>query len=212
MKQLQEQALRGETAASGTMDRYLYEVECLGIDSNLSGLCFPNAEYITEKDYFDLQATEVLCSDWGQSGANADPDVVLGLKIFGNDIYVHEYFYDNASTDKDIYEVLNAKVPKNSQFFVYETATSGVSRINNLYAIGLRFRFVPAQKPPLMYSIREMKDFRLMITETSLNVKFEQQNYNYINRGGILQPADKNNHAMDAMRYGFFYKKNNKLL
>ena len=212
LKQLQEQALRGETAASGTMDRYLYEVECLGIDSNLSGLCFPNAEYITEKDYFDLQATEILCSDWGQSGANADPDVVLGLKIFGNDIYVHEYFYDNASTDKDIYEVLNAKVPKKSQFFVYETATSGVSRINNLYAMGLRFRFVPAQKPPLMYSIREMKDFRLMITETSLNVRFEQQNYNYINRGGILQPADKNNHAMDAMRYGFFYKKNNKLL
>ena len=212
LKQLQEQEQRGATAASGTMDRYLYEVECLGIDSNLSGLCFPNAEIISEKEYMELNATEILCSDWGQSGATADPDVVVGLKIFGNDIYIHEYLYDNASTDDDIFRALSAKVPKRSQFFVYETATSGLSRINNLYAMGLRFRFVPAQKPPLMYSIREMKDYTLKITETSLNVRFEQQNYNFINRNGILQPADKNNHAMDAMRYGYFYKKNNKLL
>lgn len=211
-KQLEEQALRGEKAASGTMDRYLYEVECLGVDSNLSGLCFPNAEIVSEKEYVELNATEILCSDWGQSGATADPDVVIGLKIFGNDIYIHEYLYDNASTDDDIFKALNAKVQKHSQFFVYETATSGLSRINNLYAMGLRFRFVPAQKPPLMYSIREMKDYTLKITETSLNVRFEQQNYNFINRNGILQPADKNNHAMDAMRYGYFYKKNNKLL
>ena len=211
-KQLEEQALRGEKAASGTMDRYLYEVECLGVDSNLSGLCFPNAGIVSEKEYVELNATEILCSDWGQSGATADPDVVIGLKIFGNDIYIHEYLYDNASTDDDIFKALNAKVQKHSQFFVYETATSGLSRINNLYAMGLRFRFVPAQKPPLMYSIREMKDYTLKITETSLNVRFEQQNYNFINRNGILQPADKNNHAMDAMRYGYFYKKNNKLL
>ena len=211
-KQLEEQALRGEKAASGTMDRYLYEVECLGVDSNLSGLCFPNAEIISEADYFALEQKEILCSDWGQSGATADPDVVIGLKIFGNKIYIHEYLYDNASTDEEIFTVLSNKVPKCSQFFVYETATQGLSRINNLYAMGLRFRFVPAQKPPLMYSIREMKDYTLKITETSLNVRFEQQNYNFINRNGILQPADKNNHAMDAMRYGYFYKKNNKLL
>ena len=210
--QLEEQTERGKSATIGTMDRYLYEVECLGIDSNLSGLCFPNAEIISEKEYMELNATEILCSDWGQSGATADPDVVVGLKIFGNDIYIHEYLYDNASTDDDIFRALSAKVPKRSQFFVYETATSGLSRINNLYAMGLRFRFVPAQKPPLMYSIREMKDYTLKITETSLNVRFEQQNYNFINRNGILQPADKNNHAMDAMRYGYFYKKNNKLL
>ena len=119
---------------------------------------------------------------------------------------------DNASTDNDIYQVLSKSGPKKSQFFVYETATQGLSRINNLYAMGLRFRFVPAQKPPLMYSIREMKDYTLCITDTSLNVRFEQQNYNFINVKGILQPADKNNHAMDAMRYGYFYKKNNKLL
>ena len=212
LKQLQEQALRGETAASGTMDRYLYEVECLGIDSNLSGLCFPNSEIISEADYFALEQKETLCSDWGQSGATADPDVVVGLKIFGNKIYIHEYFYNNSSTDEEIFTVLSNKVPKCSQFFVYETATQGLSRINNLYAMGLRFRFVPAQKPPLMYSIREMKDYTLKITETSLNVRFEQQNYNFINRNGILQPADKNNHAMDAMRYGYFYKKNNRLL
>ena len=212
LKQLQEQALRGETAASGTMDRYLYEVECLGIDSNLSGLCFPNFEIISEADYFALEQKEILCSDWGQSGATADPDVVVGLKIFGNKIYIHEYFYNNSSTDEEIFTVLSNKVPKCSQFFVYETATQGLSRINNLYAMGLRFRFVPAQKPPLMYSIRELKDYTLAITDTSLNVRFEQQNYNFINKDGILQPADKNNHAMDAMRYGYFYKKNNRLL
>ena len=210
--QLDEQTERGKSAAIGTMDRYLYEVECLGIDSNLSGLCFPNAEYIPEKEYFDFEATEILCSDWGQSGATADPDVVIGIKIFGNKILIHEYFYDNSSTDNDIYQVLDKSVPKKSQFFVYETATQGLSRINNLYAMGLRFRFVPAQKPPLMYSIREMKDYTLCITDTSLNVRFEQQNYNFINVKGILQPADKNNHALDALRYGYFYKKNNNLL
>lgn len=200
-EQLDKQAEIGRNAKSGTMERYLYEVECRGANAELSGLCFPNAEICTEDEYDRILVPEVLGSDWGQVTSTADPDVVCGFKFLDGDIYCREYYYRNDGTDKEIADVLNT-IPFKRQWFVYETATAGETRVKSIFKEGApRFRFTPCEKSGVMIGIRNLQEYRLHITEGSLNFRNEQRNYKYVTKGDILQPADRYNHAFDCLRY-----------
>lgn len=211
-EQLEKQEEIGKAAKPGTFERYLYEVECMGIDSELSGLCFPNAETCSVQEYDNCDVPEVLASDWGQVLTSADPDVVCGFKFAGDTILCREYYYRNDGTDADIAEVLR-HIPFNRQFFVFETATAGEARVKNIYnASGLRFRFVPCSKGvgSIMIGIRNLQEYKIRICEDSKNFLNEQRNYKYITKNDIMQPSDKYNHAFDCLRYAYDFYINNK--
>lgn len=211
-EQLEQQAAIGAVAKSGTFERYIYEVECLGVNSELSGLCFPNSETITDAEYEDCELPEILASDWGQVLTSADPDVICGYKFDGNRILCKEYYYRNDGTDADIAEVLKT-IPFRKQWFVYETATAGEARVKNIYNIsGLRFRYVPCSKGvgSIMIGIRNLQEYNVCITESSRNFLYEQRNYKYITKHDIMQPSDRYNHAFDSLRYAFDFFTNNK--
>lgn len=211
-EQLDAQAERGMKAGSGTLERYLYEVECLGANAELSGLCFPLAHSIADIEYDECPCAEVLASDWGQVLSSADPDVVCGFKFDGKRILCKEYYYRNDGTDKDIADVL-ATIPFDRQWFVYETATAGEARIRNIFAeSGLRFRFVPCSKGvgSIMIGIRNLQEFDIGICESSLNMLNEQRNYKYITKDDIMMPSDKYNHAFDCLRYAYDFWCSNK--
>lgn len=204
--------MQGKDAKPGTLERYLYEVECLGLDASLSGLCFPNSEVITESEYDDCPCPEVLASDWGQILSTADPDVVCGFKFDGNRILCREYYYRNDGSDSDIVEVLKS-IPFSSQYFVFETATAGKARIENIYNLsGLRFKYVPCTKGvgSVMIGIRNLQQYQICITAGSFNFRQEQKNYKYVTKSDILMPADRNNHAFDCLRYAFDFYSGNK--
>lgn len=210
-EQLAQQEEIGKNAKAGTMERYLYEVECLGVNAELSGLCFPNADVCTDDEYDQLLLPEVLAGDWGQVLSTADPDVVCGFKFAGNKIYCKEYYYRNDGTDADIAEALQ-QIPFKRQFFVFEYATSGRARIDSIYrASGIKFRYVPASKGvgSVMIGIRNLQEYEIRITASSLNFQNEQRNYKYITKNDIMQPADKYNHAFDCLRYAFDFFVNN---
>lgn len=211
-EQLDNQSEIGKLAKSGTIERYLYEVECLGANAELSGLCFPNVDSCTDAEYDDCKVPEVLSSDWGQVLSSADPDVVCGFKFDGNKILCREYYYRNDGTDADIADVLK-DIPFEKQWFVYETATAGEARIRNIYNLsGLRFRFVPCSKGvgSIMIGIRNLQEYEIKITESSKNFHNEQKNYKYITKNDIMMPSDKYNHAFDCLRYAFDFWCNNK--
>lgn len=211
-EQLDRQAEIGRSAKSGTLERYLYEVECLGANAELSGLCFPNVDTCTEDEYDECELPEVLASDWGQVLSSADPDVVCGFKFDGNRILCREYYYRNDGTDGDIAEVLKS-IKFARQWFVFETATAGEARVKNIYNLsGLRFRYVPCSKGvgSIMIGIRNLQEYKLLITESSRNFRNEQRNYKYVTKGDIMQPSDKYNHAFDCLRYAFDFWCNNK--
>lgn len=213
-KQLEEQAERGKNASGGTLERYLYEVECMGANAELSGLVFPKAETVADDAYFNEATPEILASDWGQVLSTADPDVVIGVKFTADGrAMMHEYYYRNDGTDADISEVLKT-IPFKRQPFVFETATAGEVRIRNIYNLcGVRFKFVPCSKGvgSVMIGIRNLQEYRLQITCSSLNIQREQRNYKYITKGDIIQPSDSYNHAFDCLRYAHdFYIGSNK--
>ena len=212
-QQLREQEIIGKDAKEGTLERYLYEVECAGIDSVLSGLIFKNYDICTDDDYDKLQVPEILGADWGQILSTADPDCVIGCKITNSAIYVKEYYYANDGSDADIANALNS-VKFNNNYFVYETATAGEKRILNIYnESGLKFRHVPATKGKgsVIIGIRNIDNVnrKIIITETSKNVQYERENYKWIIKNGLMMPTDKYNHALDAMRYIFDFYINN---
>jgi PBSX family phage terminase large subunit len=212
-RQLAEQEAIGISAKEGTLERYLYEVECAGIDSVLSGLIFKNYDTCSDADYDRLMVPEILGADWGQTLSTADPDCVIGVKITQSAIYVKEYYYANDGKDEDIAKALNY-VSFKDNYFVYETATAGEMRIKNIYnASGLRFKFVPATKGKgsVIIGIRNIDNVnrKIIITDTSKNVQYERENYKWVVKGGVMQPSDKYNHAFDTLRYIYDFYINN---
>lgn len=210
--ELEKQAEIGRNAKPGTFERYIYEVECLGANSELSGLCFPNSEVIDDKEYFDSQFPEILAADWGQILSSADPDVVFGFKFTGDRVLCHEYYYRNDGTDDDIADTLKT-IDFNRQYFVFETATAGEARVRNIYnKSGLKFRFVPCSKGvgSVMIGIRNLQSTKICITSSSKNMINEQRNYKFITKNDIMQPADKFNHGFDCLRYAYDFYCNNK--
>ena len=215
-KQLAEQEAIGKIAKEGTLERYLYEVECAGIDSVLSGLIYKNYDIISDADYDALLIPEILGADWGQVLSTADPDCVVGFKITDSAIYMKEYYYANDGKDSDIANALKAVNFKNN-YFVYETATAGEVRVKNIYnESGLKFRFIPATKGKgsIIIGIRNIDNLnrKLTITETSKNIQYERANYKWVVNNGMMMPSDKFNHTLDTLRYVFDFWSNNQRL
>ena len=211
--QLKEQEEAGVNAKEGTLERYLYEVECAGIDSVLSGLIYKNFDICSDADYDRLLVPEILGADWGQVLSTADPDTVVGFKITPSAIYMKEYYYANDGQDKDIANALKY-VDFKYNYFVYETATAGEQRVRNIYnESGLKFRFVPATKGKgsVIIGIRNIDNLnrKLIITESSKNIQYERANYKWIVNNGLMMPADKYNHSLDCLRYVFDFYSNN---
>lgn len=210
--QLEKQGEIGKNAEPGTIERYIYEVECLGLNSDLSGLCFPHATTISDYEYDLCRNWEILGADWGSPLSNADPDVVCGFKFDGKRILCREYYYRNDGTDADIAEMLS-QIKFKRQYFVFETATGGEARVRNIHAHnGLKFRYVPCTKGKgsVMIGIRNLQDYQLCITKSSLNFLKEQSNYKYVTKGDVMQPIDKWNHCFDVLRYVYSFWSVNK--
>ena len=205
---LQEQEVRGRNAPRGTMERYLYEVECLGVDSARSGLCFPNCEVISMKDYDSVEAQETLGMDWGVVHEVGDPDAIIAIKVVGDDVYVRELWYPNTGTDKEIADVINAwreKTKTEYPLAVYEYASFGENRVKSVISYGAsrEMNWRRCSKRGVQVDLANMCRVMLHVTENSPNFIEEQRNYKYVQKGDNLVPVDRFNHAMDALRYAW---------
>jgi len=204
-RELDNMAERGKDAAPGTMERYLYEVECRGIDSTLSGLCLPHHRTIADEDYHLSPLPEILACDWGALHATADPDVICGFRFDTNAIYAHEYYYSRHGGDEEMAAVLRS-IPFCHQYLVYDTATEGADRVRSLFArTHLRFHFSPARKGAgsVLTGIRNLQPYEICVTASSRHFLEELENYRFVQKGDTLQPSDNWNHCCDALRYAF---------
>ena len=75
----------------GTLESYLYEVECAGIDSVLSGLIKKYDSFVLIQFYDELGRTRNFRElTGGKVLSTADPDCVIGVKITDDAIYMKE--------------------------------------------------------------------------------------------------------------------------
>lgn len=195
---------RAERPDATTLDKYSRDVYCLGIyGTSTGGLIFPRFEIVTTEEYLSIMSREIVGNDWGASDTTRDPDVFIGTKRTGGCLFIHEYLYDNNISDYDI-----AKIVDNFEIgteIVFETSTAGhkrVQTISRLMRHSMNWRKASKGKGSVLAGIRNLSQYKtIYITDCSVNIIREFENYSWVENEGVLIPQDKFNHAIDAIRY-----------
>ena len=209
MSHLREQEELGKNAPRGSMERYLYEVECMGMDSTLTGRVFPRASTITTDEWEAASGDIYIGMDWGFTHHHGDPDACGAFKFNGDRIYCLELFYSNSADDKQLASTLSSFAsshPTDKPVSVaYDYATNGEERMRGIVGCGAPrgWRYVAARKQHITTDLRNMASVTLFIERMSVHMMDEQKLYTWVDDEGVLKPVDRHNHLMDCMRYAY---------
>jgi phage terminase large subunit len=177
---------------AGTADDYRWRVYGLGERCQREGAIFQNYEI--------GEFNEDLFYSFGMDfGWSPDPTVLVKVAIDEREkkIFIKELFYSTLLGQEKIIDLLNNHVKKND---LIVADSSDQRMIDSIRDKG--FNIFPAEKGP--GSVREgisyMQDYKLVITESSVNIKKELMNYIWSDKKAGI-PIDKFNHCIDAVRY-----------
>jgi len=200
---------RAKRPTATQLDRYAYEVYVMGDFSNLSGKVFKEIHECTPEEYKDVKAKEFYGMDFGFVD-NRDKTTLIGVKIDGKILYIHQYIYSDVLTS-DYYL---AVAVHDSGLTCYDTIFCdygglGKTRIDNLITasngewtderVSRGFSCCNALKGQIIDGIRRMIQFdKIYVTSTSHALREEMDNYELDFNG---KPVSKNDHGVDAARY-----------
>lgn len=132
-------------------------------------------------------------------GFSPDPLAICKVAVDSRNflIYVDEVGYDTEVPN--VGEYLKARGVSMSDLIVADT--NEPRTLQDLASVhGLNV--AKARKEKIVDDIREINKYRIIITPQSSNARTELSLYKWNDRKASI-PIDKNNHLMDAMRYGF---------
>lgn len=140
-------------------------------------------------------------------GFAQDATAVVAIWKLDRTIYVDEILYEAGLTGHDIAKRLKDGEIDKSAYIYCDTGGGGVVAIEEMRREGLKVRKAKKGQGSVADGIDLVRQHEILITERSINVIKEIRNYKYKQdrQGNILNtPADGNDHAMDAMRYGIY--------
>lgn len=197
-------------------NKFNWEVYGLGVKSERPNRVF-HFEEVPNSVYEKLDVPVYSASDWGV----VDPWAVLDAKYYDGALYLHE---QNYASENEIREGLSTTEllqigPQEQEGIVgwlfkrlkipYERVIvcdpNRVMKIRSLREAGWDYA-IAAQKPAgsIIDGITLVNDLRVYYTASSVNLKYEQENYvrKVDTNGKVLEePEDINNHLMDDTRY-----------
>lgn len=197
-------------------NKFNWEVYGLGVKSERPNRVF-HFEEIPDSVYHSLAATIYSASDWGV----VDPWAVLDAKYYDGALYLHERNYSSENeirgglSNTELLQIGPAEqegivgwlfrkleIPYNR---IIVCDPNRVMKIRSLRSAGWEYA-IAAQKPPgsIVDGITLVNDLRVYYTSSSVNLKYEQENYvrKVDTNGKVLEePEDINNHIMDDIRY-----------
>lgn len=202
---------RKDTASS-----YMWSVYGLGMKAERPNRVFRNWTEIPHYEYQDFEEDVKLYGvDWGQ----VDPWGIVEAKYYDGAIYLHElnYLSENEIREKKLSREMQIKLMGEDDGLVkYWFNKLGVDpksyvvcdnnrpkKVLALRQIGYE-QAISARKGKIIDGIGLLNDIKVYITDTSLNLRAEYENYSYKeDRYGIVleDPEDDNNHLMDPTRY-----------
>lgn len=176
-----------------------YSVYGLGEWGSLKqGLVFPEYEII--RAFPDDCKRMGYGLDWG---FYPDPTAVVRCGIHSGRLILDEVIYEQNLTSKPRVELMERRgIPRNAKVI----ADRNPEAIEEMRILGYR-NIVGAAKGPgsIKAGIDQMKQYKLCITERSVNIKRELDNYSWeVERmSEVLTgiPVDAFNHSLDAARY-----------
>lgn len=190
----------------GTANEYMYDVYCLGLNSEKPGKIFNGWNRISVKDFEDLPYEKVFGLDFGL----IVPTALIEIKFDGdNTIYVRESLYKEMNMMAyELWEEIGRSTNFNKRKDLIIADPNNKDEINKLLAHD--FEVYRAKKPPgsVVSTIKTIMSLNVVVCEDSRNIWDEYMNYTwrFTPKGEQLEePLKKDDHAMDALRYGATY-------
>lgn len=202
---------------NGTANKYNWEVYGLGRKAERPNRIFHFTE-IKYSEYLQIEAPVIYGVDWGV----VDPMGILEAKYYDGKLFLHEISYKSETTLKnelDITERQQIQKHVEEGFLMWYFKKLGIDKQrpivcdNNrkLKILALRRsgfeRALACRKfaGSIIDGIDVINNLDVYYTHTSLNLKFEQENYSRETdkrTGEVLEtPEDTNNHLLDPTRY-----------
>lgn len=153
--------------------------------------------------YTDVQITDEPCQPdfYGLDFGFNNPSVLMAMQDLDPIMRVDELLYESGLTNADLIKRLEALIPNRAVPLYCDAAEP--ARIEELIRAGFNAR--PADKS-VNDGIDTVKRYKLQFTRSSQNAINEVREYCWDEdrrTGALLEkPVKRNDHAMDAMRYG----------
>ena len=147
---------------------------------------------------FDYSIPNVFGQDYGFS---IDPSVLINVAIDKNNkrIYVNECFCKQGMTTSDI-EIENKRFA-GDKLIIGDSAEPRL--IEEIRRKGVNIK--EAVKIAVSSGVTIMQDYEIIVTESSLNIIKELNNYSWSDKKSGT-PIDAYNHCIDAIRYSVVYQ------
>jgi phage terminase large subunit len=186
----------------GIKDPDLFRVYARGLTGNLVGLIYPNWKMIPDKDFPWKEDGKFGGLDFGYTN---DPSAgVLCVRI-ANKIFVHELCYTTAMTPNQIKALFTATGFTQDTPIYCEHDGDMIRQLRQLELLA-----IPAKKGQgsIKAGISKVNEYEIYYTESSKNLDFERKRYMWLvnpdDGKPTNTPIDKDNHILDAIRYGVY--------
>ncbi len=189
-----EQVVVDEIESLEHKNKSLWQVFGLGQMGIVEGLIFTNVEIITEIPAFVKK--KYIGIDFGYTN---DPTAIVEAAFHDSNIYLDEICYRTKMLTSDIIRELK---PYSHHKVIAESADPRL--IQEIRNAGINIHPVVKGDGSVMEGITKMLEYKLCITNRSVNAIKEFRNYTYAqDKDGrfINYPIDANNHIPDATRY-----------
>lgn len=191
-----------ESTVNGVFDSFAfnkskYAAKIIGRWSDIAeGVIFENWEI----GQFDSSIPYCYGQDYGFS---VDPDTLIKVAVDqkGKKIYVKELYYKCGQLGLgDLYQMNKRLIDKPSDLIIADRQEGRL--IEDLANLGLNIK--PCYKAPgsVTAGITSMLNYAIIVDTDSFNVIQELKKYKWSNKKAGI-PTDRNNHAIDSIRYAF---------
>lgn len=185
-----------------------WQVYGLGLKGQLEGVIFQN--WTTYKELPECDLYKMFVIDWG----GADPTTLSELNFDGdqNRLYIKEHIYQP--------QILNSKLIAYLHEIQAEIVICDSARKDKIFELqmaGIKALGATKGEGSIIDGIERLQEFSIFVHEDSSNAIDEFTKYKRVQdkiSGKYLDiPEDKNNHVIDAVRYGArFYRRSIKPL
>jgi phage terminase large subunit len=201
-----------ENIKNGTADQLYWEIYGLGNRAAPRGIVFPDWNFVQKMPKRKDRKITGYCIDYGFTN---DPTSINEICLAHGQIWINELVYEKGLTSiinkakpgqpSIEQRLLEHKVRKKYDPIVAESADP---RINVELSLA-GFNILPIKNKSIKTGIAILKRYRVNVTESSLNIKKEINNYKWkwdddLDKP-LNEPVDLWNHALDAIRYWALY-------
>jgi phage terminase large subunit len=213
IKEIENWKPTAENYEKGTADAWLWQVYGLGKRGVRQGVIFDPRKWEIVPDNAYPSLTACLRHGYGLDfGFSSDPTALIECSLSNDALYLREVIYEtgllvqknpNVSWQKSVVGILEEKNFSTNTRIIADSAVP--EAISQLKFSGYNVLGARKANGSVVEGLERLRARKIYVTESSLGLQFELENYAWkVNSrtGEVLDiPEDKNNHAIDAVRY-----------